>query len=226
MISNERRPTNRRKIANPGRLRPGTMYTSSLKFLKHTSLISIPKPISSYHPSMALQISSSMEDNLSALWESLSLTESESTTLVIDQSKLSTPTNALVGRLAITKFVSLFEMEKGMKIIWELTSAMETTRLGNNLFLFTFQDSKTRDRVFENQLWNYRGSHLLMNRILGDECPADFTLHSAPFWVQAHGLQLRAMNKVIGVEIGQILGHVLEVRSDAEGGSLGRCIRI
>lgn len=56
--------------------------------------------------------------------------------------------------------------------------------------------------------------------------PADFVLHSVSFWVQAHGMQIREMNKEVGVEIGTTLGQVLEVRSDPKGGVVGRCIRI
>lgn len=68
---------------------------------------------------------------------------------------------------------------------------------------------------------------MLLDRVQGDECPSDFSMHMAPFWVQAHGLQIRAMNKVVGAEKGQVLGQVIEVRSDdAEGRALGRCIRI
>lgn len=59
----------------------------------------------------------SMEETLAFLWDSLSLSESETTTLVINHSKLSTPDNAIVGRLAMRKFVSLVEIERGLKII-------------------------------------------------------------------------------------------------------------
>lgn len=44
-----------------------------------------------------------IEDTLASLWNSLSLMDTETSTLIIDQTKLSTPPNAIVGRLAMKK---------------------------------------------------------------------------------------------------------------------------
>lgn len=65
-----------------------------------------------------------------------------------------------------------------------------------------------------------------MDRIRGDECPTDVKLSHVPMWVQAHGLQIRAMNRNIGEVVGSLLGEVLEVRCDSKGTAIGMCIRI
>lgn len=83
---------------------------------------------------------------------------------------------------------------------------METTYLGDNMFMFVFYDKKTCERIVDNQPWNFRGSLLLLEHVHREECPADFALHSVPFWAQAHGLQIRAMNKEVGTETGATLG--------------------
>lgn len=82
------------------------------------------------------------------------------------------------------------------------------------------------ERILANQLCNLRGAVLLLDRVRGNECPSDFSLHSTFFWIQIHILQLQAMNKDVRMEIGSRLGQVLEVRGDAEGGATGRCIRV
>lgn len=69
---------------------------------------------------------------------------------MIDQTKLSTPANAIVGKLAMKKFVSLFEIERGLKIIWDMNSVMETTYLGDNLFMFVFNDKKICERIVDS----------------------------------------------------------------------------
>lgn len=84
------------------------------------------------------------------MWNSLSLTDSETSNL-LEHSKFSTPANAIVGRLAMKKFVSLFEIEKGMKIVWDVIGIMETTRLGDNIFMFVFTEKKVCERIVENQ---------------------------------------------------------------------------
>lgn len=85
-------------------------------------------------------------------------------------------------------FISTSELEKGLRSILDVTSAMETTLIGKNLFMFIFNNSKTCDRIYNKQMWNFRGSLILLDRIRGDECPSDLALQSAPFWIQAYGL--------------------------------------
>lgn len=76
------------------------------------------------------------------MWNSLSLTENEAITLEIDNNKLSVPKNALMGKLAMRKHVNTFEVDKGLKSIWEANNDLETTLLGNNLYLFAFHQRK------------------------------------------------------------------------------------
>lgn len=103
---------------------------------------------------------------------------------------------------------------------------MNITQLGENYFMFEFKDSRTCDRIFSKQSWNFRGTVVLLERIQEDECPSDFKMTTSPFWVQAHGLQIRAINKKVGEDIGSILGEVTEVHSDSGGAVVGRCIHI
>lgn len=58
-----------------------------------------------------------MDEMLANMWNSLSLTENEAITLQIDNNKLSVPRNALLGKLAMRKHVSTFEVDKGLKTI-------------------------------------------------------------------------------------------------------------
>lgn len=66
----------------------------------------------------------------------------------------------------------------------------------------------------------------MVDHVNGEECPADFEPHLVPFWVQAHGLQIRAMNKEVGELIGAAIEQVMEVRCGPVGGAFGRCMRI
>lgn len=52
----------------------------------------------------------------------------------------------------------------------------------------------------------------------------DLDLHEAPFWIQVHGLQIRAINREVGSVIGFTLGKVLEIRCDTDGGAIGRIV--
>lgn len=149
-----------------------TIYRRSVDRSLHRPLYNIHcKPKSVSPPSTFcsnLHICFNMEDTLASLWNSLSLTDSETTTIIIDQTKLSTPANAIVGHLAMKRFVSLFEIEKGNRSFWEVKGAMETTRLGDNIFMFVFDDKLTCDRIVDDQPWNYRGSLLMVDHVNGE----------------------------------------------------------
>lgn len=77
-----------------------------------------------------------MEEILATMWNSLSLSESESTTLTIDDLKLNTPKFTLIGKLAIKKYVSTFDVDKGLKSMWKTVNTMETTLLGKTFTCF------------------------------------------------------------------------------------------
>lgn len=167
-----------------------------------------------------------MEDTLAIMWSNLSLSKNEASTIVIDPTKLSIPQNALVGKLAMRKHINLVEMEKGLRVIWGVANAMEVTTLGENLFMFSFSEATACERVLTKWPWNYRGSILLLGCIRGDEYPSDLAIQEVSFWIQLHGLQLRAMNRSVGEEIGSLLGKVIEVNEEAGGSAIGRCLRV
>lgn len=158
-----------------------------------------------------------MEDALTSLWENLSLTDTENATIKIDSTKLLAPSNALIGRLAMKKHVTTLDLEKSLRIMWEVPASLDVTLLNENLFMFEFKDARACDRIFNKQPWNYRGSLLILSRIRGDECPTYFTLSTVPFWVQIHGLQIRAMNSEVGKTLGALLGDYLKLAALAVG---------
>lgn len=122
-----------------------------------------------------------MEDILASMWNSLSLSENEAITLKIDELKLSTPQFMLIGKCAIQKIVSSFEVDKNLKAMWGTTTTMETTLLGDNLYLFSFTDEATREHIYDKQPWNYRGSILLLDRPHGHGSPSEFTQYRVLF---------------------------------------------
>lgn len=144
--------------------------------------------LASYLPTLHLTISQNniapnLEDVLSSLWNSLSILDPESNNIFVDPTKLSIPDNTRVGKLAMKNFVILIDIEKGLKFIWELKDHFEINRLGVNTFLFSFKDKETCDRILENQPWNYRGSILMVNKLHGEECPTNLSMHKVPFWI-------------------------------------------
>lgn len=55
-----------------------------------------------------------MDEEFASLSNGLSLTEPEACIIKADSEKLINPINALVGRLAVRKFASVYDLEKGL----------------------------------------------------------------------------------------------------------------
>lgn len=169
---------------------------------------------------------SPMEDILASLWNTLSLIENEAITLELDPNILSVPNFSIIGRLAMKKHVNLLEVDKGMKSIWSVDKELETTVVGDNLYLFSFKSERALERILTNQPWNFRGSLMLLDRTTGDVCPGDLVLQKALFWVQIYGLKLGAMKKEVGEAIGSLVGEVVDFAGDDRGRAIGKCVRV
>lgn len=160
------------------------------------------------------------------MWNSLSLAETEAVTLHIDDLLLNIPNLSIIGKFAMKKIISTVDVDKFLKTIWNTSNSMETTLVGENMYLFSFVDIATKERIFNNQPWNFRGAVILMDLPQDHGGPADFNQFMVPFSIQLHGLPYRAMNRQIGNEIGSLIGEVLEVTCNSEGIALGRCLRV
>lgn len=95
---------------------------------------------------------------LASMWNSLSLADSEAITLSIDDSYLSLPKYALIGKLTMKKYASIAEVDGNLKSQWETMNSMETNLVGENVYLFSFNNAAACGRVLSNQPWNFRGS--------------------------------------------------------------------
>lgn len=88
-----------------------------------------------------------MDEILASMWNSLSLIENEAVTLFFDETKLTGLKFAILGKLAMKKNVSTMDVDKFLKFIWKTTNSMETTLVGENIYLFSFRDQATRNRI-------------------------------------------------------------------------------
>lgn len=86
-----------------------------------------------------------MEEELANLWSGLTLTNLEATIINIDSEKLVTPINAFVGRFAMRKYASVFDLEKGLRTSWIVKTPLEIMQIGENLYIFELIDRKVCD---------------------------------------------------------------------------------
>lgn len=94
---------------------------------------------------------------------------------------------------------------------------MEMALVGENLYIFSFNDQTMKDRILLKQPWNFHGALVLMDTPHEHGGPTDFNQFLVPFWIQIYGLPYGAMNRQVGVDIGSLVGEVLDVTCNGDG---------
>jgi len=147
-----------------------------------------------------------MEDML-ALWEKLSLTDSEG-------SKYDVKDEPILGEylLAVKFFtkrvLSPAAIAKTFKVVWRTKKGFEVRDMGNHLVLFSFFDSSDVVRVMQGEPWSF-DKHLVAVQPMDrheDITSLDFSRTS--FWVQLHGPSIGSMSHNIAMEICSVVGEV------------------
>ena len=101
--------------------------------------------------------------------------------------------------------------------------------VGPNCYIFKFIDEATPKRIMEDSPWNVIG-HLLNLQWWHPWCSiSEVEYNVVPFWVQAHGIPLEALNVKAATKIGSRLRILLEVEDPVVDGKILRsfvCMRI
>uniref|UniRef100_A0A2N9GLU6 CCHC-type domain-containing protein n=1 Tax=Fagus sylvatica TaxID=28930 RepID=A0A2N9GLU6_FAGSY len=94
---------------------------------------------------------------------------------------------------------------------WKPTKGMSVKMVGENLFLFTFNEAGDKRRVEVQAPWNIDGFHLILKRVKRNKLPREVDFSTTFFWVQAHNLPLEYLSKENAEIIGNGMGKYIEV---------------
>lgn len=103
---------------------------------------------------------------------------------------------------------------------WVLISDVEDER-----FLVRFLCEDDMVRVLDREPWEFDRSLIVMGRLNEAASVIDVRLSSDVFWVQAHGVPVRFRILEVAVDIGGLVGELVEVKSGEDGGCVGRFLR-
>uniref|UniRef100_A0A2N9IAJ4 Uncharacterized protein n=1 Tax=Fagus sylvatica TaxID=28930 RepID=A0A2N9IAJ4_FAGSY len=88
---------------------------------------------------------------------------------------------------------------------------MSVKMVGENLFLFTFNEAGDKRRVEVQAPWNIDGFHLILKRVKRNQLPREVDFSTTFFWAQAHNLPLEYLSKENAEIIGNGMGKYIEV---------------
>lgn len=78
--------------------------------------------------------------------------------------------------------------------VWSLSHSLIRREVGENLYIFQFEDAKEKDRAFLRQPWSFNKSLIVFKEFDGLSVLESINMNRSPFWIQVHGLPLGIMN--------------------------------
>ena len=126
-------------------------------------------------------------DNLSALWESFSLTESEGNTYHVDDGGLDGKF-LLEARFFTGRALNMEVVARTFKLLWHTEKGFEVRDMGNHRVLFLFSEESDIDRVVASEPWTFDKYLVVLKRIQSQSEMKGLEFDSAHFWIQIHDL--------------------------------------
>lgn len=171
-----------------------------------------------------------MAEDLTRLWENLSLTEEECIDLVAQDQDLEAAKqyghSCLVGKLFDDRAVSKETIRTKLSKGWKPAGTLTFKVLGENFFLVEFGHAADKERVLEGRPWVFEGSLFLVEDYDGSTTPAQIPFEKTAFWIRMHNLPLDCMSLAIGRQIGNTVGQVEVVDVDEKGMGWGEFLRV
>ena len=117
----------------------------------------------------------------------------------------------LVGKIVAERVINKNKVAVITQKAWKPTKGMSVKMVGENLFLFTFNEAGDKRRVEVQAPWNIDGFHLILKRVKRNQLPREVDFSTTFFWAQAHNLPLEYLTKENAEIIGNGMGKYIEV---------------
>ncbi|GAV79329.1 DUF4283 domain-containing protein/zf-CCHC_4 domain-containing protein, partial [Cephalotus follicularis] len=100
--------------------------------------------------------------------------------------------------------------KKTMKTLWRAKYGLRIRDVGNNLFLFIFNDEDDRLKVMKLSPWLFDKHILLLEKIENEVHPSNLSLHKATLWIRVFGVPYLYLSERVGRIIGEEIGDLEE----------------
>lgn len=171
-----------------------------------------------------------MDEELSSMYEKLSLTIEESAKVAVDMEKLedvrARGKKCLMVRLFTERHFNREAFKQTIRQIWQPTKSIKFWDLTPGLLLVEFDDQWDKARVLHDGPWAFDKQLVLTKEFEGHLQVHEVSMTEANFWVKIHDLPLMAYNEYVGLLIGEALGKVLKVDVDYDDLAWGEYMKV
>ena len=150
-------------------------------------------------------------DNLSASWETFSLTESKRSKYHVDDGGLEGKF-LLAVRFFTSKMLNIEAIARTFKLLWHTKRGFEAHDMGDHRVLFIFSEKSDVDKVIAGEPWSF-DKYLVALKPIGRQTEMKGLVfdRSMILWLQVHDLPIGCLKLRVALDIALVVGDVINI---------------
>jgi hypothetical protein len=168
-------------------------------------------------------------DSVEEMMERMKLSAAERKGIKIGgtgHSRVQAPLDQAVGKVLAERLVNAEGLAQALGRIWCPIKGVSCKDLGENHFLFTFNEAAGKRRALEDGPWMFGKDLVIMIEFDETKTIDEMEFTFIPIWVRVFKLPIGMMHKVVGEAIGGEVGEFLEMDREEDGTAVGKYLRI
>lgn len=89
---------------------------------------------------------------------------------------------------------------------WKTRSKVQISKIGDNLFKFTFGSREDKALIFKGQPWSFNGAHIILKEFPEKLSLKEISFDTSTFTIQVHGLPFTFIHAETAEKIGNMIG--------------------
>ncbi|KAH9781102.1 CCHC-type domain-containing protein [Citrus sinensis] len=132
----------------------------------------------------------------------------------------------LIGKVLNRRGVSFEGLKFAMQKVWQTSREVKIESLGDNVFMFKFGTESDKRSIMMGGPCHFDRALIVLTEPVGIGDVKKQNFSHTSFWVQIHDVPIMCMSKEMAVELGEVIGKVEEVDTDAAGECFGQFLRM
>ncbi|TXG53141.1 hypothetical protein EZV62_022310 [Acer yangbiense] len=133
--------------------------------------------------------------------------------------------HCLVGKVLSGKRVNREAFKTLIDQLWSPFGAVETEVVGDNIFMFYFNNQVDRDRIWQRGPWYFEKSLIALEKLVGTGDISLLGFNRVELWVQIHEVPIMCMNRRMAKWMAEQIWEVIDILSESKE-CWGRYIRV
>ncbi|XP_024041282.1 uncharacterized protein LOC112098886 [Citrus clementina] len=132
----------------------------------------------------------------------------------------------LIGKVLNTRGVNSEGLKMAMQRVWKTSREVKIESLGDNVFMFKFGSEADKRSIIAGGPWHFDRALMVLTEPVGIGAVKKQDFRHLSFWVQIHDVPIMCMTKEMATVLGEVVGKVEEVETDAAGEYIGQFLRM